>query len=145
MVPIMVMIVPIAVTVPAPTFDVPPLMGVFPAVVASLSQFLAPTFSLLALISVAPDRFMPVEVKISSFKFGDRFQILEGLKAGDKVVTSANFLIDSESRLRGGGMGGVPGMPGMDMGEMKAKDQKGDMKMDHKKGMEGMDHGKTKH
>jgi Cu(I)/Ag(I) efflux system membrane fusion protein len=85
-------------------------------------------------------KFEPIEVKISSFKFGDRFQILEGLKAGDKVVTSANFLIDSESRLRiGGGM-----MPGMDMGEMKGKDQKGDMKMDHKKSMEGMDHGKMK-
>src|SRR5207245_2664504 len=61
-VPIMVMIVPIAVTVPAPAFDVPPLMGVFPAVVASLSQFLAATFSLLALISVVPDRFMQAMV-----------------------------------------------------------------------------------
>jgi hypothetical protein len=61
-VPIMVMIVPIAVTVPTPTFDVPPLMGVLPAVVASLSQFLAPTFSLLALITVAPDRFMQAMV-----------------------------------------------------------------------------------
>jgi Cu(I)/Ag(I) efflux system membrane fusion protein len=84
-------------------------------------------------------RFEPIEVKISSFTFGDRFQILEGLKARDKVVTSANFLIDSESRLRVGGMGGMPGMPGMDMGEMKGKDQKGDMKM------EGMDHSKMKH
>jgi Cu(I)/Ag(I) efflux system membrane fusion protein len=94
---------------------------------------------------MSSERFMPVEVKIGSFQFGDRFQILEGLKAGDKVVTSANFLIDSESRLRVGGMGGMPGMPGMDMGEMKGKDQKGDMKMDHKKGMEGMDHDKMKH
>jgi hypothetical protein len=30
------------------------------------------------------------------------------------VVTSANFLIDSESRL-GGGMAGMPGMEGMSM------------------------------
>ena len=37
------------------------------------------------------------------------------------VVTSATFLIDSESRLRVGGMS-MPGMPGMDMGDMKDKD-----------------------
>jgi Cu(I)/Ag(I) efflux system membrane fusion protein len=85
------------------------------------------------------DRFMPMEVKISAFKFGDRFQILEGLKAGDKVVTSANFLIDSESRLRVGGMGGMPGMPGMDMGNMKGMEQ------EKKGGMEGTDHSKMKH
>jgi Cu(I)/Ag(I) efflux system membrane fusion protein len=78
------------------------------------------------------DRFMPVKVKISSFTFGDRFHILEGLKAGDQVVTSANFLIDSESRLRVGGMGGMPGMPGMEMGEMEGKSQ------EKKNGMEGM-------
>lgn len=40
------------------------------------------------------DRFVPVEVKISAWKFGERFHVLKGLKAGDKVVTSANFLID---------------------------------------------------
>jgi len=73
------------------------------------------------------DRFVPVEVKISAWKFGDRFHVLEGLKAGDKVVTSANFLIDSESRLRLGG-GGMADMPGMKMDEMK-----------------GMDHSKMKH
>jgi Cu(I)/Ag(I) efflux system membrane fusion protein len=85
---------------------------------------------------MSSDHFMPVEVKISPFKFGDHFHVLEGLKAGDKVVTSANFLIDSESRLRVGGMGGMPGMPGMDMGNMKGMDQ-------GKKG--GIDHSKMKH
>jgi Cu(I)/Ag(I) efflux system membrane fusion protein len=80
-----------------------------------------------------------VEVKISPFPFGDRFQILKGLKAGDQVVTSANFLIDSESRLRAGG-GGMAGMPGMDMGGMKGTDSS-----PPKKEMEGMDHSKMKH
>jgi membrane fusion protein, copper/silver efflux system len=63
-------------------------------------------------------------------RFGDRFHVLKGLRAGDRVVTSANFLIDSESRLRlgGGGMAAMPGMGGMDMG-----------------GMNGMDHSKMKH
>jgi len=41
---------------------------------------------------------------------------LEGLKAGDQVVVSANFLIDSESRLQAGG-GSMAGMPGMGGGD----------------------------
>ncbi len=38
-----------------------------------------------------------------------RLIVLGGLKAGEKVVTSANFLIDSESQLKSaaGSMGGV--------------------------------------
>lgn len=62
--------------------------------------------------------FVPVEVTVSPVKFGDQFHVLNGLQAGDNVVTSANFLIDSESRLRFGG-GGMAGMPGMEMGGMK--------------------------
>jgi Cu(I)/Ag(I) efflux system membrane fusion protein len=31
---------------------------------------------------------------------GDRVQILSGISAGETVVTTANFLVDSESRLR---------------------------------------------
>jgi Cu(I)/Ag(I) efflux system membrane fusion protein len=69
----------------------------------------------IAFRAVSADRFVPVPVKISPLQFEDRFQILEGLAAGDKVVTSANFLIDSESRLEAGG-GSMVGMPGMDAG-----------------------------
>jgi membrane fusion protein, copper/silver efflux system len=53
------------------------------------------------------DHFVPVEVKISPIQFGRRYQILGGLKEGEQVVISANFLIDSESRIRLGG-GGAP-------------------------------------
>jgi Cu(I)/Ag(I) efflux system membrane fusion protein len=62
--------------------------------------------------AVATDRFVPVEVKISPLGFGERFQVLQGLQAGEEVVTSANFLIDSESRLEAGAssMAGMPGM-----------------------------------
>ncbi|HBI46226.1 MAG TPA: efflux RND transporter periplasmic adaptor subunit [Planctomycetales bacterium] len=67
------------------------------------------------------NRFLPVAVKIGPFPFGDRFQVLEGLEAGDRVSTSANFLIDSESRLQAGG----GGMAGMDMGGKKGGDMKG--------------------
>ena len=41
----------------------------------------------------------PREVK-TGFEGDDYAEILSGLKAGEKVVTSANFLIDSESRLK---------------------------------------------
>jgi Cu(I)/Ag(I) efflux system membrane fusion protein len=77
----------------------------------------------------APGHFLPVPIKISPFRFeapqareGGRFQVLEGLRAGEEVVTSADFLIDSESRLRVGMGGMMPGMPGMNMGGMKGMD-----------------------
>jgi Cu(I)/Ag(I) efflux system membrane fusion protein len=76
--------------------------------------------------AVAADRFVPAQVKISPLQFEDRFQVLEGLKAGDQVVTSANFLIDSESRLEAGA-GSMAGMPGMGSDTMPAAKQ-GDMK-----------------
>jgi RND family efflux transporter MFP subunit len=34
---------------------------------------------------------------------GGRIEIVKGLKAGERVVTSGNFLVDSESQLKGGG------------------------------------------
>lgn len=64
--------------------------------------------------------FTPVAVKISPIKFGNQFHVLEGLSAGDKVVASANFLIDSESRLRAGGGASMSGMEGMDMSKDSA-------------------------
>lgn len=69
----------------------------------------------IAFRAVSTDRFVPVRVIISPLRFEDRFQILEGLQAGDQVVTSANFLLDSESQLQAGG-GGMAGMAGMEMG-----------------------------
>lgn len=45
-------------------------------------------------------------------KTGEYYEVLEGLKEGDHLVTSANFLIDSESRLKSvvESMGRMPGM-----------------------------------
>jgi Cu(I)/Ag(I) efflux system membrane fusion protein len=50
--------------------------------------------------------FEPREVRLGT-KAGEVFEVLDGLKAGERVVTSANFLIDSESKLKEavGGMG----------------------------------------
>ncbi len=41
----------------------------------------------------------PREVQLGS-RVGDDFVVLKGVKAGEQVVTSANFLIDSESQLQ---------------------------------------------
>ena len=43
--------------------------------------------------------FEPREVTLGS-KSGDFYEVRSGLKGGEKVVTQANFLIDSESRLK---------------------------------------------
>lgn len=58
--------------------------------------------------------FEPRQVKTGE-RDGDRVQILSGLTAGERVVTSGNFLIDSESQMKAAaaGMGGMAGMPGM--------------------------------
>jgi Cu(I)/Ag(I) efflux system membrane fusion protein len=78
--------------------------------------------------------FMPTEVEISPMKFAEeRYQVMKGLAAGDRIITSANFLIDSESRLRAGagGMAGMPGMEGMEMGDMKEMDDSKTQGTDH--------------
>ncbi len=43
--------------------------------------------------------FVPAEVTVGE-RSGDWFEVLSGLQAGDRVVTSANFLLDSESSLK---------------------------------------------
>jgi membrane fusion protein, copper/silver efflux system len=45
------------------------------------------------------------------------YEVLSGLKDGERVVTSANFLIDSESQLKGG----MAGMGGHQHGSMEKK------------------------
>jgi membrane fusion protein, copper/silver efflux system len=53
-------------------------------------------------------RFEPRAVK-AGHRADDKVQILEGLAPGEQVVTTANFLIDSESRLRGAIEGSAEG------------------------------------
>lgn len=53
--------------------------------------------------------YVPTEVK-KGLTAGDTTQILSGLKPGDVVVASGNFLIDSESQLSATSGGAMPGM-----------------------------------
>src|SRR5712664_3020648 len=53
----------------------------------------------------------PREVQLGS-RVGDEFIVLKGLRAGEHIVTSANFLIDSESQLQAALGSFVPPPPG---------------------------------
>ncbi len=51
--------------------------------------------------------FEPRKVE-TGFREGDRVEIVSGLAEGEKVVTSGNFLLDSESRMRAAGAEETP-------------------------------------
>ena len=59
--------------------------------------------------------FEPREIKVGD-RFDGQYAVLAGLKPGEKIVASGNFLIDSESRL-GTALQGMAGMPGMSDGK----------------------------
>ena len=67
----------------------------------------------LVYIALDGGYFQPRKVQLGP-KVDNRYVVLSGLKAGERIVTSGNFLVDSESRLKSaaGGMG----MPGMNHG-----------------------------
>jgi Cu(I)/Ag(I) efflux system membrane fusion protein len=54
-------------------------------------------------------RLEPREVRLG-VKVGSEYQVLSGLAAGERVATSANFLLDSESSLRAA-LAGLAGSP----------------------------------
>jgi Cu(I)/Ag(I) efflux system membrane fusion protein len=54
----------------------------------------------LVYVQEAPGRFRPVEVQIGE-QFDDRVVVRQGLAAGQQVVSSGQFLIDSEASLQG--------------------------------------------
>jgi len=62
----------------------------------------------IAIIDKGSGYFEPREVKVGT-KVDNYYEVIKGLKAGERVVTSANFLIDSESKLKEaiGGMAGT--------------------------------------
>lgn len=53
----------------------------------------------IVFVALEGGRLVPREVTIGA-QSGDRAEVLSGLEAGDAVVTTANFLISAESRIR---------------------------------------------
>ncbi|HEX4824582.1 MAG TPA: efflux RND transporter periplasmic adaptor subunit [Candidatus Polarisedimenticolaceae bacterium] len=53
----------------------------------------------LVFVSPSADQFDPREVKLG-IALADRYEVVSGLKAGERVLAAASFFVDSESRLR---------------------------------------------
>lgn len=54
----------------------------------------------IVFVSTGKGKFQPREVKLGVEGNHNEFQVLEGLEEGEKIVISAQFMLDSESRLR---------------------------------------------
>lgn len=67
---------------------------------------------------VGPDGALAPREVVLGPRAGARFQVLSGLAVGERIVASANFLVDAESRLA---TGAGTAMPGMDMGTEKKR------------------------
>lgn len=86
---------------------------------AGAERLLVPTEALIrtgtrtvAMVQTGQGGFSPIEVKTGSAA-GGQTEVIEGLKAGQKIVVSGQFLIDSEASLRGTTerMTGAPSAP----------------------------------
>ncbi|MFI5247237.1 MAG: efflux RND transporter periplasmic adaptor subunit [Nitrospirales bacterium] len=98
---------------PNPKFELKPQM--FSEVLLKIdygSQIVVPPDAILdsgekqtVFVALPNGYFEPREIKIGA-KLEDKVIVLSGLKAGESIVTSGNFLIDSESRLKSA-MGGM--------------------------------------
>ena len=53
----------------------------------------------VVIVAEGEGRFAPVDVEVGR-EAGDQTEITRGLSAGQRVVTSGQFMIDSESSLR---------------------------------------------
>lgn len=95
--------------------------------------------------------FEPREIKVGP-PSDEFYPMVSGLQMGDRVVTSAQFLVDSETNLQAAMQAMSMSMPGMDMGggDTKGKDMKGttpvvpEKKVPDMKDMPGMDMGAPK-
>ena len=84
--------------------------------------------------------YVPYPVKLGR-RSQDSVEVLEGLKEGDRIVTSANFLLDAESKLASASsMQAMMGRIGMGDWQMRGahEGKMEGMDMSDMKGMEGM-------
>jgi RND family efflux transporter MFP subunit len=72
-----------------------------------------------ALLALPNGYFAPRDVEVGP-PVGDFYPVISGLKEGDRVVTSAQFLIDSETNLLSAMQNMSMGMPGMNTGSNAA-------------------------
>lgn len=82
-----------------------PVGGATPVVTVPNSAVIDSGSRQVVVVQLAEGRFEPRSVKLGQ-RGGDFVQVLEGIRDGELVVSSANFLIDAESNLKAalGGM-----------------------------------------
>jgi Cu(I)/Ag(I) efflux system membrane fusion protein len=61
----------------------------------------------IVFVEAGKGRFEPRAI-VTGAAFNDHYQVLEGLHEGEVIATSGQFLLDSESRIRGARTGGAP-------------------------------------
>src|SRR5437870_5283808 len=89
----------------------------------------------LVFLDLGQGVYQPYPVKLGR-RSQDYVEVLEGIKEGDRVVTSANFLLDAESKLASaGGMQAMMGQIGMADWQMRGSRE---AKMEGMEGMKGM-------
>jgi multidrug efflux pump subunit AcrA (membrane-fusion protein) len=77
----------------------------------------------VAMVSAGQGRFEPRDVRVGVEAQDGMVEILSGLKPGEKVVTSAQFLLDSESNVREALAKMVKGTPVSEQGTAAARTQ----------------------
>jgi RND family efflux transporter MFP subunit len=80
-----------------------------------------------ALLALADGYFAPRDLQVGP-AVGEFYPVISGVAEGERVVTSAQFLVDSETNLMAAMQAMSMTMPGMDMGAMDGMDMGG---MDH--------------
>jgi Cu(I)/Ag(I) efflux system membrane fusion protein len=66
----------------------------------------------IVFVADGPGRYVPRVVELGA-KMDRFYAVVSGLREGDEVATSAQFLLDSESRLKAAGGGAMAGHAGM--------------------------------
>ena len=54
----------------------------------------------VAFLNKGEGKLEPRIIQLGS-KYGDSYEVKEGLREGEQLITSANFLIDAESKVQG--------------------------------------------
>ncbi|MDF0676121.1 MAG: efflux RND transporter periplasmic adaptor subunit [Nitrospira sp.] len=96
----------------------------------------------LVFIDLGQGRYAPALVKLGR-RSHDSVEVMEGLKEGDRIVTSANFLLDAESKLTSvSSMQAMMGRIGMADWQMRGAHEGKMQGGRDTEGMEGMELGK---
>jgi Cu(I)/Ag(I) efflux system membrane fusion protein len=94
-------------------------------------------------VALGGGRFEIRDVKLGAYADG-YYEVTSGLMEGEEIVTSGQFLIDSDANLRNAGASLMTGMPGMPAQSSPSENKKQKNENDNTEKMPGMKIGKPK-